>query len=50
MNRFFRWLLRENRKLDPVLERKLKKNREALERQRQESADLSSTPNDIKVI
>lgn len=33
-----RWLLRKEQRLDPVLERKLQKNRDALEKQRREFA------------
>jgi hypothetical protein len=38
VGRFIRWLFRTDQKLDPVLERRLQKNREALEQQRQKSA------------
>jgi hypothetical protein len=38
---FFRWLFRLDRQQDPLLERYLRKNREALDRQRREPAKSS---------
>jgi len=43
IGRFFRWLFRMERRLDPILERQLEKNREALERQRQELVEEETT-------